>query len=74
MFAVEVQVLPFIDFIKRDHKRLRSTFSKALLIFRGAIDGTWSDFFGFSHVQPIQKSGLRETELWLALDILVEGV
>lgn len=26
VFAVEVQVLPFIDFIKRDHKRLRSTF------------------------------------------------
>lgn len=36
--CVEVQVLPFIDFIKRDHKRLRSAFSKALLIFRGAID------------------------------------
>lgn len=66
-------MLPFIDFIKSDRKRLRSTFSKALLIFRGAIDGIWSDFFGFSHVQPVRKSGLRETGLWLALDILVEG-
>lgn len=74
MFVVEEQVLPFIDFIKRHHKRLRSTFSKVLLIFRGPIDDTWSDFFGFSHVQPVQKSGLRETGLWLALDILVEGV
>lgn len=74
MFAVEVQVLPFIDFIKRDHKRLRSAFSKALLIFSEAIDGTWSELFGFSHGQPVQKSGLRETGLWLAFDILVEGV
>lgn len=74
MFAVEVRVLPFIDFIKSNRKRLRSTFSKALLIFRGAIDGIWSDFFGFSHVQPVRKSGLRETGLWLALDVLVEGV
>lgn len=74
MFAVEVQVLPFIDFRMRDHKRLRSTFSKALLIFRGAIDGIWSDFFGFPHVQPVQKSGLRETGLWLALGILAEEV
>lgn len=70
MFAVEVQVLPFIDFIKRDHKRLRSTFSKTSLIFRGAECG----FFGFSHVQPVQKFRLRETGLWLALDILAEGI
>lgn len=73
MFAVEVQVLPFIDFIKRDHKRLRSTFSKPLLFFIAARDGTWSELFGFSHWQPVQKFGLRDTGLWLALDILVEG-
>lgn len=55
MLAVEVQVLPFIDFIKRAHKRLMSTFSKALLMFRGAIDAhslTSSEF----HVCNVPKN------------------
>lgn len=54
--------MPFIDFMKRARKRLRSAFSKALFIFRGAINAHGLTSLEFHECNLPKKSGLRETE------------